>query len=130
MAFDTTVTFDIAKRLFIREGSEAGYRSTTNRAYYSAYHVCSKAAKSRNYSPGKKHQNFEHTELSDNLVKHNASNKNKTKEDININKLGRMLRQSKDLRTKADYRDGIYSRNQAQDSLQLTDAINTLAKKL
>ena len=131
MAINTKELHFIADHLFANIKNEDGFRSSTNRAYYSAYHECCALAKKFSYFPkDPKKKNHGHKEIVDWLVlKNQAASYTQQKRDMI--KLGRMLNQAKDLRAKADYRDNLtYSFNQAKDALVFSDNILTLAKKI
>ena len=130
MPFDTRVTLNLAANIINNENYEEGYRSSTNRSYYSTYHECCRIAKKYGYNPNSKYyKNFKHKELSDLLINHKSSSQ--PQEEKNIKKLGRILMQCRDLRSKADYRDDItFSYNQANDTLIQAKRVMSLAKNL
>lgn len=132
MTFDVDETYRIADLIFKNESIEAGYRSSTNRAYYSAYHNCCVVAGNLNYKPNnKKHANFRHQELIDKLQDYSSNNSLPQPQKTNFDKLWRLLRQVRDLRSKADYQSSIsYSHHQAQDALMQSKRIGELAKKI
>lgn len=132
MGIDTTVLLNIADDLFKKAIKEEEYRSATNRAYYGAYHECSRLANKYNHYPKSlKNKNFRHTELCKTLCSHNIYKTNKSLNDTEIIKLGYLLKQTKDLRSKADYNISLsFNRNQASDALQKVKCILNLAKNL
>jgi len=134
MAFDTTIILNIAENLFQTvTATEEYYRSSTNRAYYSAYHECCRVAVSFNYKSTQmpKYNNFKHAELCRLLINHNKTRIIKSAQDKNVIKLGYLLKQTKDLRCKADYKDNkTFTRNQAKDSLLLAENILQIAKQV
>lgn len=127
MPIDPTNLLNIADNLFINASNEEGYRSSTSRAYYAAFHECCKTALKYHIYPTKKykHGQFGHTDLHQNLINNNSGNhKNE------LIKIGYLLKQNMDLRHKADYSNKSFTRNQSNDALLGCGKIINLSSKL
>jgi uncharacterized protein (UPF0332 family) len=127
MTLDSSVLWDIAEKLHKNSCCEEEYRSSTNRAYYSAYHVCSIVAKKYKIYPKNLNKGFKHSELSEQLI----ANKTPYLTRDRLRKLGYMLKQAKSLRVKADYKtSNSFTYNQSDTCLSQTKAIINLSIKL
>ncbi len=127
MALDSSVLWDIAEKLHKNSCGEEEYRSSANRAYYSAYHVCSIVAKKHKICPQNPNKGFKHAELRERFI----TNKTAYLTRDNLRKLGYMLKQAKSLRVKADYKiNNSFTYNQSDTCLSQTKAIINLSIKL
>lgn len=126
---NTQNLLNVARELLISpRKNEQHFRSSTSRAYYSVFHECSKTAIAKlNTLPSNgMGSSFKHHELCDVFNNHNQ-NINITQRDRDIWKIGALLRQIKDLRVDADYRDNAtYTHAHASDAIQYAEAIMLL----
>ncbi|HAT8369674.1 TPA: hypothetical protein ACGAPA_001452 [Legionella pneumophila] len=113
-------------------GNEDYFRSSSSRAYYSAFHACSEAAKSELGQMPQQGQNFSfgHTELYDLFLNHKPPLVARTKRDADIWRIGYLLKQARDLRVHADYKSGVFSLNDAQETIDHIEEILQLIKGL
>lgn len=114
------------------KGNEDYFRSSSSRAYYSAFHACSEVAKSELGQMPQQGQNFSfgHTELYNLFLNHTPSLAVKTKRDADIWRIGYLLKQVRDLRVHADYKSGAFSSNDAQETIDHIEEILQLIKGL
>lgn len=124
---------NVARELLISpKKNEEYFRSSTSRAYYSVFHECSKTAitKLNSYPSNGVGSSFKHHELCAVFNNHNQ-NINITQRDRDIWQIGALLRQIKDLRVDADYRDNAtYTQAHASDAIQYAEAIMQLLPKI
>lgn len=127
MPLDPQALWNVAEKLYKNSISEESDRSCANRAYYAAFHQCSRIASKYSIKPTGKNNTYQHTQIADELIK----NKNSHMIQKDLRKLGYMLKQTRCLRVKADYRDIIlFSRNQAKDTLLAVKKILLICQKL
>lgn len=125
---------DVAKGLLTTpKQNEEHFRSSTNRAYYSIFHECSKIAVLKlNATPMKGHgSSFKHHELCDAFNNHKRSLPVTTQRDYDIWQIATLFRQIKDLRVDADYMSNLtYTQANAHDAIQYSDEIMRLLKNI
>lgn len=103
---------EVAKHLHQQNG-EAFWRSAASRAYYFGYHTCAQAAEIENLPPAENRKTGSHQQLISRLL-HSP--------DKRLNKLGKTLKQFRQLRTEADYRlNANFSKDKAHKSLQFAN---------
>ncbi|MFC3908567.1 hypothetical protein ACFORL_05695 [Legionella dresdenensis] len=122
----------ISKKLLgVTSQAEEYFRVSSNRAYYCAFHSCSQVARSEfNAIPNNGHQSFGHEELYDLFLNHQPPLKVPNKRDKDIYQIGYLLKQARDLRVHADYKNQTFSINDAQDTINSTEEILRLIKLL
>lgn len=118
--------------LNISPSNEDHFRSASNRAYYCAFHECSLIATSQlQKTPNKgAGQSFGHKELFDIFLNHVPPLKVLTPRDKAINTIGYLLKQTRDLRVHADYKNNSFSKNNAIDAINNTNDILRLIKQI
>ena len=112
--------------------TEDYFRSSSNRAYYCAIHACSESAKSDLGLTPKNgmHNSFGHKELYNLFLNHKPSLVVPTRRDKDINTIGYLLKQTRDLRVHADYKSKSFSSNDAQDAINHADEIYQRSLKM
>ncbi|MFO9331995.1 HEPN domain-containing protein [Legionella pneumophila serogroup 1] len=116
--------------LHFNQANEEHYRSASGRAYYCAFHECSAVAISQLQIAPQNNPNFGHKELFNVFLNHQPTLKVLTSRDRDINYIGYLLKQTRDLRVHADYKVSSFSKQQAMDSIKNTEEILNLIQKL
>lgn len=122
----------VSKNLFLGPSqTEEYFRVSSNRAYYCAFHACSSTARSElNAVPNNGYQSFGHKELFNLYLNHQPPLPVPNKRDRDIYQIGYLLKQNRDLRVNADYKNQQFSKSDAQDAIDNTEEILRLISQL